>query len=93
MIAFGLGSLGYAGSIVFYNSFLPVIAAPEDQDKISARGYSMGYIGGVVLLLFNLWMILLPGWFGIPDGSPLAGPDLFPLGGALVDLVFHRSLS
>lgn len=71
VIAFGLGSLGYAGSIVFYNSFLPVIAAPEDQDKISARGYSMGYIGGVVLLLFNLWMILLPGWFGIPDGSPL----------------------
>jgi MFS transporter, UMF1 family len=71
VIAFGLGTLGYAGSIVFYNSFLPVIAAPEDQDRISARGYSMGYIGGVVLLLLNLWMILLPGWFGIPGGSTL----------------------
>ncbi len=71
VICFGLGTLGYAGSIVFYNSFLPVIAAPEDQDRISARGYSMGYIGGVVLLLFNLWMILFPGWFGIPEGSSL----------------------
>ena len=71
VIAFGLGTLGYAGSIVFYNSFLPVIAAPEDQDKISARGYSMGYIGGVVLLLFNIWMIQFPGFFGIPEGSSL----------------------
>jgi UMF1 family MFS transporter len=71
IIAFGLGTLGYAGSLVFYNSFLPVIAAPEDQDRISARGYSMGYIGGVVLLLFNLWMILMPGFFGIPENSTL----------------------
>ena len=71
VIAFGLGTLGYAGSIVFYNSFLPVIAAPEDQDRISARGYAMGYIGGVVLLLFNLLMIQAPGLFGIPEGSTL----------------------
>jgi UMF1 family MFS transporter len=71
VIAFGLGTLGYAGSIVFYNSFLPVIAAPGDQDKISARGYSMGYMGGVVLLLFNIWMIQFPGFFGIPEGSSL----------------------
>ena len=71
IIAFGLGTLGYAGSIVFYNSFLPVIAVPEDQDRISARGYSMGYIGGVVLLLFNLWMILAPRFFGIAQDSLL----------------------
>jgi UMF1 family MFS transporter len=71
VIAFGLGTLGYAGSIVFYNSFLPVIAAPVDQDRISARGYSMGYIGGVILLLFNLWMIQFPGFFGIPEDSSL----------------------
>ncbi|HNW75857.1 MAG TPA: MFS transporter [Bacteroidales bacterium] len=71
VIAFGLATLGYAGSIVFYNSFLPVIAPPKDQDRISARGYSMGYLGGVVLLLFNLTMILQPGWYGIPDNSTL----------------------
>ncbi|HEX7585960.1 MAG TPA: MFS transporter [Prolixibacteraceae bacterium] len=70
VIAFGLGTLGYGGSIVFYNSFLPVIAKPEDQDRISARGYSMGYLGGVILLLFNLLMIMKPGLFGIaPDSS------------------------
>lgn len=67
IIAFALGTVGYGGSIVYYNSFLPVICEPEDQDRISARGYSMGYLGGVVLLLFNLVMILQPGWFGITD--------------------------
>jgi UMF1 family MFS transporter len=71
VIAFGLGTFGYAGSIVFYNSFLPVIAKPEDHDRISARGYSMGYLGGVILLLFNLTMIMKPGWFGIPADSNL----------------------
>jgi UMF1 family MFS transporter len=71
IIAFAMGTLGYGGSIVFYNSFLPVIAEPEDQDRISARGYSMGYLGGVVLLLFNLLMIMQPQLFGIPAGSSL----------------------
>lgn len=71
IIAFALGTVGYGGSIVFYNSFLPVIAAPADQDKISARGYSMGYIGSVVLLLLNLLVILKSSWFGIPEDSGL----------------------
>ena len=71
VIAFALGTIGYGGSIVFYNSFLPVIAKPEDQDRISARGYSMGYLGGVVLLLFNLLMIMKPGLFGIAADSSL----------------------
>jgi len=67
IIFFGLGTLGYAGSLVFYNSFLPVIAEPEDHDRISARGYSMGYLGGVILLVINLVFVLFPGWFGITD--------------------------
>ena len=67
IIAFALGTLGYGGSIVFYNSFLPVICPAEDQDKVSARGYSLGYLGGVVLLLFNLLMIMKPDLFGITD--------------------------
>lgn len=71
VIAFTLGTIGYGGSIVFYNSFLPVIAEPADQDRISARGYAMGYLGGVVLLLFNLLMIMKPGLFGIPLNSSL----------------------
>jgi MFS transporter, UMF1 family len=71
VIAFTLGTIGYGGSIVFYNSFLPVIAEPQDQDRISARGYSMGYLGGIVLLLFNLLMIMKPGFFGMSAGSSL----------------------
>lgn len=71
VIAFTLGTIGYGGSIVFYNSFLPVIAEPEDQDRISARGYAMGYLGGVVLLLFNLLMIMRPDIFGLAAGTSL----------------------
>jgi MFS transporter, UMF1 family len=71
IIAFGLGTLGYGGSIVYYNSFLPIIAEPKDQDRISARGYSMGYLGAVILLLFNLLMILKPELFGMEKGSSL----------------------
>ncbi len=64
---FVLATIGYTGSLVFYNSFLPVIAPAEDQDRISANGFAMGYLGGVVLLLFNLGMILNPNFFGITD--------------------------
>jgi UMF1 family MFS transporter len=67
VIAFAMGTLGYGGSIVFYNSFLPIIAAPEDQDRVSARGYAMGYFGSVLLLVVNLVVIMNPLWFGISD--------------------------
>lgn len=69
LIAFTFATIGYGGSLVFYNSFLPVIADPADQDRISARGYSMGYLGGVVLLLVNLVFVLFPGFFGITDDT------------------------
>ena len=58
------GLIGFWGSIVFYNSYLPDVAFPEQQDKLSARGYSMGYIGSVVLLVFNLAMVMMPETFG-----------------------------
>jgi len=67
VVAFALGTLGYGGSIVFYNSFLPIIAAPEAQDRVSARGYAMGYFGSVILLVLNLVVIMKPQWFGITD--------------------------
>jgi len=60
-----LGLLGYWGSLVFYNSYLPDIAFEEQQDKISAKGYSLGYIGSVILLIVNLAMIMKPKLFGI----------------------------
>jgi UMF1 family MFS transporter len=69
LIAFTLATIGYGGSLVFYNSFLPVIAESKDQDRISARGYSMGYLGGVILLLINLVFVLFPKAFGITDDT------------------------
>jgi len=50
-------SIGYAGSLVFYNAYLPEIAALEDQDRISAKGFSMGYIGSFILLVACLGLI------------------------------------
>lgn len=62
-----LGLVGFWGSIVFYNSYLPDIAHPEQHDSISAKGYSMGYIGSVILLLVCLSMILGYELFGFED--------------------------
>ena len=60
-----LGLFGYWGSLVFYNSYLPDIAYPEQQDLVSAKGFSVGYVGSVLLLLINLAMVMKPEWFGI----------------------------
>lgn len=65
LLFYFLGLIGFWGSIVFYNSYLPDIAFPEQQDKVSARGYSMGYLGSVILLIFNLAMVMKPKLFGI----------------------------
>ncbi len=59
-----MAAIGFSGSIVFYNAFLPEIAAPQDQDKISARGFAMGYIGSSLLLIFSLTMVMFPEWYG-----------------------------
>jgi len=50
--------VGYVGSLVFYNSYLPEIAAPEDRDKVSARGFAMGYIGSVIIQIIGLGLVI-----------------------------------
>ena len=65
LVFYFFGLIGYWGSLVFYNSYLPDIAFVEQQDKISAKGYSLGYIGSVILLIINLAMIMKPKIFGI----------------------------
>ncbi len=71
MLTVILASIGYSGSLVFYDAYLPEIATPDQYDRLSARGYSFGYIGSVILLVFNLLMIQMPGVFGLPEDSPL----------------------
>jgi UMF1 family MFS transporter len=60
-----LAMIGLWSSLVFYNSYLPDIAFEDQQDRASAKGYSLGYIGSVILLIFNLTMIMQPQWYGI----------------------------
>lgn len=60
MIALLLASVGYWGSLVFYNAYLPEIAHPEDQDKVSARGFGMGYLGSSILLITILVLMKSP---------------------------------
>ncbi|MDG2246215.1 MAG: MFS transporter [Flavobacteriales bacterium] len=57
-MALFFASIGYWNSIVFYNAFLPEVAKPEDQDKLSAKGYSLGYIGSVILLVLILGIVM-----------------------------------
>jgi UMF1 family MFS transporter len=63
-----LGAVGYCGSLVFYNSYLPEIAAEEDRDRISAKGFAYGYIGSVILQLICFVFVLLTP-FGMTTGS------------------------
>lgn len=60
-----LGLIGFWGSLVFYNSYLPDIAFEEQQDAVSAKGFSLGYFGSVILLVVNLTMVMKPEWFSI----------------------------
>jgi len=64
LLFYFMGLIGYWGSLVFYNSYLPDIAFPEQQDNVSAKGFSLGYIGSVILLIFNLAMVMKPEFFG-----------------------------
>ncbi len=59
LLCYFLALIGFWGSLVFYNSYLPDVAFPEQQDRISAKGFSMGYIGSVLLLAANLAMVML----------------------------------
>jgi UMF1 family MFS transporter len=69
LLAYFFGLVGFWGSLVFYNSYLPDIAFPEQQDKISAKGFSLGYFGSVLLLIVNLAMVMKPELFGISGTS------------------------
>lgn len=62
----------YAGSIVFYNAYLPEIVEPQDQNRLSAKGFSLGYIGSSILLIINLIMVQKPQWFGF-SGTDAVG--------------------
>ena len=65
LLLFIVANVGVASTLVFYDSLLPHIAAPDEFDRVSTAGYAIGFIGGGVLLLVNLAWILSPGTFGL----------------------------
>lgn len=69
LLCFFMGLVGFWVSFAINNSYLPDVAHPEQMDAISAKGFSMGYAGSVLLLLFNLLMVMKPDFFGIETDS------------------------
>ncbi len=69
LVCYFFGLVGFWVSFAINNSYLPDIAFPEQQDRISAKGFSLGYIGSVLLLLINLAMVMKPSLFGILDSA------------------------
>jgi UMF1 family MFS transporter len=85
IILFAIAAFGYWASLVFYNSYLPDIAAPEDQDRVSAKGFALGYVGSVLLQVICFVLILNPAFLekifrlienitGIPQEYDTLGP-------------------
>lgn len=69
IICFALAAIGYTGGFVFYNSYLPQIATLDKQDEVSAKGFTYGYIGSVLLQIICFVFVLFPKTFGLSAGS------------------------
>jgi UMF1 family MFS transporter len=64
-----LAGIGFNAANVFYDALLLDVSRPDELDKVSAFGYSMGYLGGGLLFAFNVLMTLRPEWFGLDDAA------------------------
>ncbi|MFQ6676843.1 MAG: MFS transporter [Fidelibacterota bacterium] len=69
LMLFVASTVGFMGANIFYDSLLPSVAPKEKVNYVSSLGFAMGYIGGGLLFLVNVFMYLNPHWFGIPDAS------------------------
>jgi UMF1 family MFS transporter len=81
-----LASIGFWGSLVFYNAYLPEVAHPKDQDRVSAKGFIKGYIGSILLLLFILTMIMMPHWYGFASEGEEAPKIVYRISFVIVGL-------
>lgn len=70
LFCFSCATIGYCGSLVFYNSYLPEIASPENHDNVSARGFAMGYIGAVILQIAGFALVI----YYSGKGDQVSGP-------------------
>jgi MFS transporter, UMF1 family len=80
VLGFVLATVGFAGGVVFYNAFLPIIATEDRYDDVSAKGFSYGFVGSIILLVANLVIIMNYEWFGFSE-SLKAVPTAFVMVG------------
>lgn len=64
-----LGNIGFMGSNIFYDAFLPSVTSEAKFDKVSGLGYALGYLGGGILFALNVAMVQQPAWFGFADSA------------------------
>ena len=76
-VLFGVGNIGFAASLTFYDSLLPHIARGEEMDRVSTAGYALGYLGGGLLLAVNVAWILSPETFGLRDAGQASRLSFF----------------
>jgi UMF1 family MFS transporter len=69
LLLYGLGTVGFSGANVFYDSMLVDVAEEDELDLVSALGYSAGYIGGGLLFALNVLMVQKPDWFGFSSAG------------------------
>ena len=69
VVFYVMATIGFASGNVFYDSLLPGLASEERVDVVSSLGFGLGYLGGGLLFLVNVFMYLKPEIFGIPDGA------------------------
>jgi UMF1 family MFS transporter len=69
ILLFMLAAIGFWGSLVFYNSYLPEIATIDQQDGVSAKGFSYGYIGSIILQIICFIFVFFPDTFGLSGGA------------------------
>ena len=80
LVLYGLGTVGFSGANVFYDSMLVDVAEDEELDLVSALGYSAGYIGGGLLFMVNVLMVQKPEWFGFSDPSTAVKASFLSVG-------------
>ncbi len=71
-VLFGLGNVGVAGTMIFYDGLLPHVAREGEVERLSTSAYALGYLGGGLLLAAQLLVITKPAWFGLPAEGTLA---------------------
>ena len=65
VIFYGLGVIGFSGGNIFYDALIVSVSSPNERNRTSSLGFSLGYLGGGLLFLLNVVMYLYPQWFGL----------------------------